>query len=137
MRRFAVVPMFVAVVIGFAPVWLSAQASPWIIQRRGSQLAIADGIIRVSGGGGWLRTSPAFLDFTLRLRFRAVTEGARGGVLIRANPLHPNDWPETGLRIGLDTTGERSIGNLSAYRGQVVRAPNSTRTVPPLRPTGE
>ena len=69
-----------------------------------------------------MRTPPAFLNFVLRLQYRALTNGAHGAVLIRTSPFRPGDWPGSGLRIGLDTTGKRPLGVISAYEGEVQQA---------------
>jgi hypothetical protein len=46
-------------------------------------VTINDGILRLSGPGGWLKTSERYTSYTLRVEFRTMTDNASGGVYLR------------------------------------------------------
>lgn len=91
----------------------------WTPVRESVKVEIIDGAIRLSGGGGWLRARPAFLDFILRLQFRAITDDAEGAVLIRAYPLKPEEDAGVGARVGLPRGGGGGDATVTAYAGVV------------------
>jgi len=64
-------------------------------QRYAANMAIADGVLRFSGSGGYLRTERPYTSYTLRLEFRTRTPEADSGIFLRA-PLKSDDengWP--------------------------------------------
>lgn len=44
---------------------------------------IDDGILRLAGPGGWLKSAQRYSSYTLRLEFRTMTPDANGGVYLR------------------------------------------------------
>jgi len=91
----------------------------WTPVRESVKTEIVDGAIRLSEGRGWLRARPAFLDFILRLQFRATTDDAEGAVLIRAYPLRPEEDAGVGVRIGLPRGAGGGDATVTAYAGEV------------------
>lgn len=91
----------------------------WFLQNTGIKAEEVNGALRVSGGRGWIRTKPAFLDFVLRLQFRSVTEDADGAIFIRAYPLRPNMDPGVGYRIALPMAGRVDVTPIKAYEGKI------------------
>jgi TonB family protein len=91
----------------------------WLLVRLGVKAENKDGAIRLSGGGGWIRTTPAFLDFVLRMQFRSATVDASGAVLIRVYPLRPGEDPGVGYRIALPMAGGTQVGLITAYEGNI------------------
>jgi len=64
-------------------------------QRYAGNMAIANGVLRFKGAGGWLRTRAPYTSYTLRMEFRALSDDADSGVFLRA-PLGKDDadgWP--------------------------------------------
>jgi hypothetical protein len=58
-------------------------------------VSIVDGLLRVAGPGGWLRTKHAYSNYTLRLEFRTMTPDANSGVYLRqrGNETDESGWP--------------------------------------------
>ncbi|MCR5879290.1 DUF1080 domain-containing protein [Phenylobacterium sp. J367] len=62
---------------------------------RAGNAKIADGVLKFSGSGGWLRTERKYTNYVMRLEFRTLTPDADTGVYLRA-PGGANDadgWP--------------------------------------------
>lgn len=64
-----------------------------------SNVKVENGVLRLAGPGGWLRTASAYTNYVLRLEFRTLTADADSGVYLRVgNDTVDNfGWP-------LDTT---------------------------------
>ena len=60
-----------------------------------SNVSIADGLLRLSGPGGWLRTEHPYTDYTLRLEFRTMTPDANSGLYVRqrGSGADESGWP--------------------------------------------
>lgn len=48
-----------------------------------AKVSIKDGVLRLAGPGGWLKTDAKYTSYTLRLDFRTMTDSANGGVYLR------------------------------------------------------
>jgi TonB family protein len=135
MRLIAAAVLLMTVSSSGSSLALGQTEGPWIVQRKGARFTADGEIMRVSGGNGWARTPPAFLNFTLRLQVRAVTEGARGAVLVRTLPGRPDDWPGAGIRVGLDARANHSFVTVSSYEGSLERV--GAEAPAPPKPIGE
>jgi hypothetical protein len=62
-------------------------------------VTVENGILRLSGQGGWLKSTTAYTNYTLRLEFRTLTADADSGVYLRVgdDDVDQFGWP-------LDTT---------------------------------
>lgn len=79
------------------PLFKSGQLSGLSVadpQHRGN-VSIADGLLRLAGPGGWLRTEHPYTDYTLRLEFRTMTPDANSGVYVRqrGSGTDESGWP--------------------------------------------
>jgi hypothetical protein len=73
----------------------------WVIENNG-QFSVADGILKVNRGTGWLRSKESFGDFTLIMEFRFLEEAANSGVFVRTGPTSNDDdngWPNNGYQV--------------------------------------
>lgn len=54
-----------------------------------------DGILRLAGPGGWLKTDDKYTSYTLRLDFRTMSDNANGGVYLRVagDKADSSGWP--------------------------------------------
>ena len=108
----------------------------WISDRPSVDASVVDGAIRMGADPGWVRTTPAFLDFVLRLQFRPMTADADGAVLIRAYALKPREGPGVGLRISLpEAAGTDVVPNMKAFEGTLQDAMPPTAAAG--KPVGE
>jgi hypothetical protein len=48
-------------------------------------VSIEDGLLRLEGPGGWLKSENKYTSYTLRLQFRTMTDRANGGIYLRAS----------------------------------------------------
>ncbi|NLZ06206.1 MAG: DUF1080 domain-containing protein, partial [Phycisphaerae bacterium] len=58
----------------------------------GAQFVAQDGVLKLNGGHGWLRSDKEYSDFILRLEFRFMKPDQDGGVFLRSN-MEGDDWP--------------------------------------------
>jgi hypothetical protein len=73
----------------------------WVIENNG-QFSVADGILKVNRGTGWLRSKESFGDFTLIMEFRFLEEAANSGILVRTGSTSHDDdngWPNNGYQV--------------------------------------
>jgi hypothetical protein len=83
----------------------------WVIENNG-QFVIEDGLLKLKGGTGWLRSRDTFDDFTLVVEFRFLEEGANSGIFVRTGPTSNDDengWPNNGYQVKcMDTISGRA-----------------------------
>jgi len=73
----------------------------WEIQN-GGQFSVADGVLTINKGTGWLRSADTFGDFTLTMEFRFMEKGANSGIFVRTGPTSNDDengWPNNGYQV--------------------------------------
>ena len=114
----------------------------WEIQNDG-QFSVEDGVLKINGGTGWLRSNQVFSDFTLTLEFRFLEAEANSGIFIRTKPTSLNDefgYPDNGYQIQCKDSleGDYPLAHLILYgapefqtESDVVALENA------YRPTGE
>ena len=83
----------------------------WVVddEQYSGNFSVRDGLLRVQGEGGWLRSEEQYSDFTLRMEFRYLTEDpGRGrvgvsGVFLRtpAESTWGSGWPDNSLEVQL------------------------------------
>ena len=85
---------FVALFEGTMTGWVAENATA-------KNFTVTDGVLRVEGPSGWLRTERQFTDFTARLQFRFVTADADSGVFFRTTGATQfmRGWPNNGYQV--------------------------------------
>ena len=58
-------------------------------------VSIQNGLLRLEGPGGWLKTDQRYSSYTLRVQFRTLTDDANGGIYLRqrGDEVDENGWP--------------------------------------------
>jgi hypothetical protein len=121
---------------GFTSLFDGKSLSTWAID--GSQysknFSVRNGLLRIEGEGGWLRSARQYGDFTLRLGFRYLTEdpgtGRIGvsGVFLRtpATSTYQSGWPDNSLEVQLANRqgGRPAIPGDARWGGAVLRHGN-------------
>jgi hypothetical protein len=60
--------------------------SGWVVEKTAAgNFSVADGVLRVQGPAGWLRSEQRFQDVSLRIEFRFLTPDADSGIFLRAS----------------------------------------------------
>ena len=62
-----------------------------------------DGVIKLNGGLGWLRSDKEYSDFILRLEFRFMKPKQDGGVFLRSNTAG-KPWPSRKYEVQIENT---------------------------------
>jgi 3-keto-disaccharide hydrolase len=62
-----------------------------------------DGVIKLNGGLGWLRSDKEYSDFILRLEFRFMKPKQDGGVFLRSNQ-EGKPWPSRKYEVQIENT---------------------------------
>lgn len=85
----------------FVPLWTGTFDGWTALNASGSSFSIVDGLLRVEGGGGWLRSENQYADFVLRVEFRWVTVDADSGIYVRtvADREFVRGWPGNGYQV--------------------------------------
>lgn len=88
---------------GFEPL-LDERLSAWSIEDTDSgNITVTEGVLRVAGPEGWLKSRRRYGDFDLRVEFRFVTENGDSGVFVRADPdgTFGRGWPNRSYQLQL------------------------------------
>lgn len=88
---------------GFEPL-LDDRLSAWTIEETDSgNFSVTDGVLRVAGPEGWLKSRRRYGDFDLRVEFRFITEDGDSGVFVRADPdaTFGRGWPNRSYQLQL------------------------------------
>lgn len=75
----------------FVPLFDGKSFEGWHIMN-GGQFVVEDGVIKLNGGRGWLRSDKEYSDFVLRLQLRFMKPKQDGGVFLRASE-EGSGWP--------------------------------------------
>jgi len=76
---------------GFTPLFDGKSLDGWHVMN-GAKFVAEDGVIKLNGGRGWLRSDKEYSDFVLRLQVRFMKPKQDGGVFLRASKEGGN-WP--------------------------------------------
>jgi hypothetical protein len=74
----------------------------WTIENTtAGNISINDGLLRVEGPSGWLRSERQFTDFILRAEFRFLTPDADSGIFVRAvsDRIFMRGWPGDSYQV--------------------------------------
>ena len=101
------------------PLFNGKDLTGWTIENNG-QFSVANGLLKVNRGTGWLRSHKTYADYTLVLEVRFLETGANSGVFVRTGPTSNDDengWPNNGYQVQCrDTTeGNYPLGGLIPY----------------------
>jgi len=111
----SVVRVLLGVALFLGPTVAAAEVAPlpfrqWTEERPGPTFTVERDVLRVKGGGGWVRTIRSYVDFVVRLQFRSISPDAEGALVVRGWVGRPGRSPATGYRISLG-------GNDGAVKG--------------------
>src|SRR5688572_1713029 len=121
---------------GFASLFDGKSLNNWVVDDNAyaRNFSVRDGLLRIEGEGGWLRSSRQYGDFTLRLTFRYLTadpgSGRIGvsGVFLRtpATSTYQSGWPDNSLEVQLANRqgGRPAIPGDARWGGAVLRHGN-------------
>lgn len=134
---------------GFIPLFNGRNLDGWVVENSTTDnFSVADGVLRVEGPAGWLRSDAQYGNFSLQVEVRFLTADADSGVFLRAPGPATNifirGWPANAYQVQVRdmsenrTTNPFWVGNL--YRHRV--APGETTfhadaAIGAVRPTGE
>ena len=76
---------------GFVSLFDGKTLKGWHLMN-GAKFIAEDGVIKLNGGRGWLRSDKEFSDFILRLELRFMKPKQDGGVFLRSGK-EGKDWP--------------------------------------------
>lgn len=93
-----------------------------------AQFTVEEGVIKLNGGRGWLRSEKEYSDFILTLQFRFKKPSQNGGVFLRAG-LEGNNWPERNYELQMENSSKMasikgSIHDLNAGLTQMLNNPD-------------
>ena len=90
----------------------------WSIQN-GGRFSVEDGILKLDGGTGWLRSDKTFADFKLVIEFRFLEAKANSGIFVRTGPTSKKDengWPDNGYQVQcMDTLTGKPLATMLPY----------------------
>jgi hypothetical protein len=68
-----------------------------------NNISVVDGVLRIEGPRGWLRSARRYGDFRLEIEFRWVTDDADSGVFLRADgdQTFARGWPDASYQVQL------------------------------------
>jgi hypothetical protein len=108
---------------GEVPLFNGRNLEGWTVMGD-AEFFVTNGVIRLAGGAGWLRSEEKALDFTLDFEWRALEAGYDSGVFLRAGT-NGVPWPEGAWQVNLD---RRALGGL--VKGTRTVVPAETPPVP-------
>jgi hypothetical protein len=117
----------------------------WTVENStAGNFGIRDGVLRVEGPGGWLRSARQYGDVVVRLEFRFVTPDADSGLFVRAasSGQFGRGWPGSAYQVQMRNPATESrfppVGGL--FRHGVPPGPTTFDPAvvgKAVRPTGE
>ncbi len=87
---------------GFASLFDGKTLDGWHLMN-GAKFVAQDGVIKLNGGRGWLRSDREYADFVLRLELRFMKPKQDGGVFLRSNK-DGKDWPSRKYEVQSENT---------------------------------
>lgn len=88
----------------FVPLFDGRTLEGWVVENTDAgNFSVRNGVLRVEGPGGWLRSSDEFGDFLLRIELRFLTDDADSGIFVRVPPparqVFARGWPSNAYQI--------------------------------------
>lgn len=109
----------------FRPLFDGGSLDGWVVENSDAgNFSARDGVLRVEGPGGWLRSADQYGDFVLRVEFRLLTDDSDSGVFVRAGSVSGfgRGWPASSYQVQVrDVTTNRTnspilIGDIYRHR---------------------
>jgi len=134
---------------GFVALFNGQNLDGWVVENStANNFRVVDGVLRVEGPEGWLRSERQYGDFSLHVEVRFLTSDADSGVFLRApgpaSNIFIRGWPANAYQVQVRdmsvnrTTNPFWAGNL--YRHRVPQGPTTylpDAAIAAVRPTGE
>ena len=132
---------------GFRPLFDGRSLAGWTVMNSDAgNFSVRDGVLRVEGPGGWLRSDRQYGDFALRVEFRFLTDDSDSGIFLRADGVTPfgRGWAGNSYQVQTrDVTRNQTsppilIGDVYRHRtppGQTTF--DRAAALAAARPTGE
>jgi hypothetical protein len=85
----------------FVPLFNGTLAGWTVENSEAGNFTVSDGVLRVAGPGGWLRSAREYNDFSLKTEFRFLTPDADSGLFIRARSTggFGRGWPTSSYQV--------------------------------------
>ena len=74
--------------------------SDWTVEGD-AQFVVEDGLLKIAGGFGWLRSNARYTDFELHVEWRAEAEGFDSGVFVRTANDGNTPWPKYRSQVNM------------------------------------
>jgi len=90
---------------------LDPQLSRWsVVDAVPGTFVWQDGVLRVTGPNGWLRSQRMYADFDLEVQFRFLTDDADSGIFFRAIGAEPflRGWPNQAYQLQMRNPATQS-----------------------------
>ena len=132
---------------GFRELFDGRSLAGWtVLNTEAGNFSVRDGVLRVEGPAGWLRSDRPYADFTLRAEFRFLTDDSDSGIFVRADGVTPfgRGWGGNSYQVQTrDVTRNQTnspilLGDI--YRHRTPPGPTTFDRAAALaaaRPTGE
>lgn len=110
---------------GFVPLFSNSLEGWDYVDTAPENFTLEDGVLRVQGEQGWLRSPQEYGDFVLRLQFRFVTADADSGIFLRAGTGTPfiRGWPGDSYQVQIReisvNTSDSPLPLVNVYRHRV------------------
>jgi alkaline phosphatase D len=89
--------------VEFIPLFDGETLDGWVVENTDAgNFSVQNGILRVDGPGGWLRSEETYSNFDLRVEFRFLTDDADSGVFVRASDTSSTfarGWPSGSYQV--------------------------------------
>lgn len=134
---------------GFVPLFNGRDLEGWTVENSTSNnFTVRDGVLRVEGPNGWLRSLAQYADFSARVEVRFLTSDADSGFFFRAPDPVSNTfargWPANAYQVQMRdmsvnrTTNPFWVANLYRHRVPPGEARyDADAALEAVRPTGQ
>jgi hypothetical protein len=87
----------------FVPLFTGTLEGWTVVNSTAGNFTVRDGLLRVEGPGGWLKSERQYGDFSLRAEFRFVTPDADSGLFVRVagDAQFGRGWPNGAYQVQL------------------------------------
>jgi hypothetical protein len=114
---------------GFVSLFDGKTLDGWHLMN-GAKFVAQDGVIKLNGGRGWLRSEKEYADFVLRLELRFMKPKQDGGVFLRSSK-EGKDWPSPKYEVQVENTVRMAKIFGAEHRLDIEKAQKA------LKPVGE
>ncbi len=88
---------------GFVSLFNGKSLDGWEIMNKG-KFSVKEGVIKLDGGSGWLRSDKQYSNFVLRVDLRFMKKNQDGGIFLRATKEGGN-WPKQRYEVQCHNDG--------------------------------